>query len=497
MELQFKKTLCPCLDTALWEIQNQEQTLEMKLPDGMPDVGRILAAWGQPVLRSKEWRNMEVSVSGGIQVWVLYAPEDGTQCRCLEGWMPIQMCWDLPEDSPEGSLRVSMLTRFMDARTVSARKIMVRGGIGVMIQALCPKTVEVLEPEGMPENVELLKQSYPLRLNRLAGEKTFQLDEELTLPPSAPEAEKLIYYRVQPNIADQKILGNRMVFRGELNLHILYASEEGQLFSWDFATPISQFADLETGDFSDAAGDVQLCPTNVEVELDDEGHIRLKCGLVAQYLVNSVHMLELTEDAYIPGRDMTVRREQLELPALLDSRRELLSGEQTMAAEAGIAADVQFLPDFPKMYKTEKGIRLEMTGSIQLLHYGENGHLDCASSRWEGQRDFPADECTRIMAVPEMPAAEFSPAGMTVRVEAPLSVVAMGSRGLPMVTGIELGEARKPEAQQPSLILRRAGEDSLWEIAKASGSTRSAIRTANGLEGDPLPGQMLLIPVCG
>lgn len=68
MELQFKKTLLPCLDTVLREVQNQEQTQELKLSDGMPDVGRVLSAWGQGILRSKEWRDGMLTLSGGMMV---------------------------------------------------------------------------------------------------------------------------------------------------------------------------------------------------------------------------------------------------------------------------------------------------------------------------------------------------------------------------------------------------------------------------------------------
>ena len=51
MEFEFQKSACPCLETALREVQNVEQTQEIKLPDGMPDIGRVLAAWGQTILR--------------------------------------------------------------------------------------------------------------------------------------------------------------------------------------------------------------------------------------------------------------------------------------------------------------------------------------------------------------------------------------------------------------------------------------------------------------
>ena len=53
MELQFGKTTCRCLNRAAREVRNEELTQEVRLPDGMPDVGRVIAAWGQVILRSK------------------------------------------------------------------------------------------------------------------------------------------------------------------------------------------------------------------------------------------------------------------------------------------------------------------------------------------------------------------------------------------------------------------------------------------------------------
>ena len=111
MELQFKKNLCSCLNAVKREIQNLEETQEIRLSDGMPDIGRILASWGQPVMRSKEWRGDSIGLSGGIMVWVLYAPEDGTDPRCMEGWIPFQMKWNLPDQTPEGSIRIGCLLR--------------------------------------------------------------------------------------------------------------------------------------------------------------------------------------------------------------------------------------------------------------------------------------------------------------------------------------------------------------------------------------------------
>ena len=498
MELQFKKSICAYLDTPLREIQNIEQTQEIKLPDGMPDIGRVLAAWGQTLMRGKEWRGDSIVLSGGMMVWVLYAPEDTAEPRCVEGWIPFQMKWDLPDHTPEGKIRVSCLTRFVDARSVSARKLMVRAGAAAMAEAFAPKETEVYAPENVPMGVELLRTNYPVRLPKEAGERAFLMDEDLTLPGSVPQPEKLLYYTLRPEVTDQKVLGNKVVFRGNGNLHILYRSGGGQLHSWDFPLPFSHFSELENSHSTDAQADILLCPTSLELELDDEGHLRLKCGIVGQYLVTDQQMVELTEDAYSPGREIRVQQEMLELPAVLENRRENIFGEQTIPGEADLAADVQFLPEFARVRGGENGVTVEAPGTVQVLYYGEDGILKSATGRWEGRQEIPADENSRVTAIPitaPEPQLMLGSGSMTAKMELPLQMTTTASQGLPMVTGLELGEEREPDMTRPSLILRRAGDSRLWDIAKSSGSTVEAIRRANHLEAEPAADQMLLIPV--
>ena len=71
MELQFEKQQIPCLRQLPAEEQIQEQTQELRLSDGMPDIGRVLCAWGQVVMRGKEWRSDSIGVSSGVMAWVL------------------------------------------------------------------------------------------------------------------------------------------------------------------------------------------------------------------------------------------------------------------------------------------------------------------------------------------------------------------------------------------------------------------------------------------
>lgn len=498
MELQFERSACPFLDTAVREVRNLELTQEIRLPEGMPDIGRVLCAWGQTVLRGKEWRSDSVSFSGGLMVWVLYAPEEGGQEQCMEGWIPFQMSWDLPRNSPEGTIRIRCLPRFVDARSVSPRKIMIRAGTAAMAEAFVPGEVETVDARQVPETVELLRSHWPVRMPVEAGEKDFALDEELKLPGSAAVPESLICCRMEPKLTESRVLGNKLVFRGCGNLHILYRGDDGQLHGWDFEMPFSQFAELSGEYGNDAQGDLILSPTSLEPELMEDGSIRFRGGIVGQYLITDRKLLELTEDAYSPGRELDVQREMLEVPAVLETRRENIYGEQTIPAEADSVADVSFLTDFPRVQRDGEQMEVTVPGQFQILYYGTDGVLHAGTGRWEGSGSVPAGEDARLLVTPgagEAPRASVSGGQLTFSGSVPLDMSCVTRQRIPMVTGLKLGQTVPKDPSRPSVILRRAGEQRLWDIAKAGGTTVEAIRKANGLQEEPAPDRMLLIPV--
>ena len=46
LEIQFNKTVVSGLRTVLQQLQSAEQTQEVRLPEEMPDIGRVVACWG-------------------------------------------------------------------------------------------------------------------------------------------------------------------------------------------------------------------------------------------------------------------------------------------------------------------------------------------------------------------------------------------------------------------------------------------------------------------
>lgn len=497
MELQFEKKPCQCLRRNVWEVQNQEQTQEVRLPEGMPDIGSILASWGQCIMRGKEWRNDGMDVSGGVMAWVLYAPADGTEPKCMEVWLPLQAKWSFPESTREGSIRASWLLKGVDARTLSARKMMVRANVGILGEALEPWEAEIGVPGELPEDVQLLRRTYPMELPKEAGEKAFLVDEELTVSQSAPAPEKFISYHLTPQVTERKVLGGKAVFRGNGNFHVVYRGVDGQIYNADFEVPFSQFSDLDRDYDKEATVSVMMAVSSLEPELQ-EGSIRLKCGMVAQYLVFAREMLELIEDAYSPRREIRVRMQELNLPAVLDAAKEVIRAEVSMDVQASRIVDTAMYAQHPVLRRAGDLMELETGGTCQVLYYDQEGALQGGTARWSDTWEHPVGESAAVLAqITQMSGLDMAGGNEQLHgdVELEAEMMTAAQQGMPMVTGLELGEIARPDPARPSLLLRRAGGESLWELAKITGSTVDAIQKANGLSDEPLDDRMLLIPV--
>lgn len=494
MQLQFEKRELACLTQAARAVKDQELTQEVRLTEDMPDAGRVLAGWGQVILRGKEWQGSHMAAAGGVQAAVLYAPEDGTDPRIVDAWIPFQVKWDGAQTDREGPMRVLPMLRFVDGRNLSARKILIRVGLSCLGEGLCPIRAEVSKAGEIPDDVQLLRRSYPVRLPREAGEKTFTVEDTLNVPDPVAQ---ILAYTIHPELTETRVTTDKAVLRGIGRLHVVYRCREGRIRTGNFDIPFSQLAELEHIYENDAQLDVMMAVTGLELDMEEE-NLALKCSMTAQYVISDRSLVELVEDAYSPRREVAIHQEELHLPLILDENREQLTVQKACPGVTMDPVDAVFWPGFPKQHRAGEQVELELPGRFQLLGYDPGGTMQAVTAPWEGKTSLAAHADSRIDGVLD-PLGEVqwvtTGSGMEVRAEAEVRTITGTRWGMPMITALELGPIREENADRPTLILCRTGKRCLWEIAKGTGSSVAAIREANALEDEPEHNRMLLIPI--
>lgn len=482
MELQWNKTPCPYLHTQIRQVQTLEETQELRLPEELPDIGRVLCAWGQCVVRGKQWRGDGMQASGGVTVSVLYLPEDGSVARCVESWLPFQAKWSFPQTRREGAMRIATLLQGVDARTLSARKMMLRANISLLGEALEPTEAEIYVPAELPAGIEVLANVYPAVLPREAGEKQFTIEDEIHIPGVS----KWVSFSMQPEVTEQNVVGSRVVIRGNGHLRYVYLDEQGEIRSGNLDIPFAQFADLDRDYDNEATADLMLCVSGMEPETGEDS-LHIQCSVTAQYLIKDRALLEIIEDAYSPTRELSLEIQTLKLPMELENRVEVLDADPVF--QEGKVLDMMFLPEYPVQYRDGDMVNLEIPAQFRFLYQDPEGNLQSATENWSTTLTVPAAENTQLQ--PTITSIE--PSSNSARMK--LNLQTWADQQIPMISGLTVGGSKPLEEARPSLILRPMDTDSLWELAKETGSTMDAIRKANGLTQEPRQGQMLLIPV--
>jgi len=485
MELQFHKTPAICLDQVVCERTARELTQELKLSEDMPDAGAVICAWGQILIRGKHWDSDSVGSSGGVQVWVLYTSEDGSEHRVVETWLPFEQSWELSDPVEDGKILLIPALNHVDARVVSQRKLMIKVSMGICCKAFISDSIDIYTPGAMPEDVQLLVREWSALIPSEVGERAFVIDEEIIVPTDLPKPEKLICCTLIPLVNESKVMAGKLVFRGSGHVHMIYQTGD-RLYTMDMDVPFAQYSELE-GDYDpDATVSVFPVLTSFEAELSDEGVLRLKAGLLGQYIACDKRDLKVVEDAYSTQNQIVVNTAAVKLSHVAQQRQWTVTAQNPADLE-GKTIDTVFYGEMPKILGDGSDKKEQFTGRFQRLYYDNDGILRCDSGKWEQIEPVKQSQ----MPMTDLAIEQVSEGEAQIR----MNTLVLERESKEIVCGITMGDALLKDPSRPSLVLRRMGEESIWELAKRTGSTVSDIQKINDLDTEPEPGTMLILPV--
>ena len=500
MELGFTPDPMCYLQQVLWDCQCREETADTIVPDSYPDVSRIVSCHALAVMRSKECRQGSAVVNGGIRTRVLYVAEGESMPRCLEVYLPYTIQADGPGLTENSIVQFSSRIKSADARMVNSRKIVVRVNLCYELGAYEPAQAELYRLDKKPEELQLRQAEYRVPLPVEGGERSFQLSEELNLPTNHPLMGEICHFSPRLELLEKRLSGNKAVFKGLVHLTMLYLTQGDVPVTYSTEIPFSQYCEL--GDvYDDEELNVSLEMTGCDLERipqgDGEG-LLLTMHLLSQCLVSAQKALTLQEDAYTIRGDFAPQWKQYEFSTRLDRQTLNRTVRDSRELSAREVADARVYLDAPRQKRLPDGVEVQIPATAQILYYDENGDLQGVTHRMEFTEKISlADnvEC-RIKADLGGDVAAM-PTGSTLEIRFPLSleVECLAKTQFRTLCGGQMTKGEEKPGARPSIIVRRTRTgESLWDIAKANGTTVERIRSANRLNSEEAPAGILLIP---
>lgn len=502
MELLFEKKSAKYLREVLQTSIIHEETAESIVPDSYPDVDQILGAFGSVILRGKECRAGGVNISGGVNAGVIYRAENDTIPRVLHYYVPFTVRLEGGEVTENSRVITDCRVRNVDARIMNPRKVMVRVNLCGHVVAY-ESAVQSLCMYSPSADVDLLvkQTAYQVIRNVEVAEKVFPIAEEAELPAGRAPMEEMYKYQADVEVVESKLVGNKGVFKGNVNLCLLYLTEEKEVVSWNVRLPFSQYVEFENEyDEEELQTEIVLTDLNVEDANGKGNRLLINLQMMAQCSVIGQETMDVVEDAYSLRRAFEPLWENVEVISRLDRQTKSQTLRSVVQAPVRSVIDTQVYLDVPAVRREGMQINVTVPLRATVIYFDENGEIQSLEARLEGGCQTELAENSICRPEAHLVGEAFAvPVGEGVEIRCTVDMIldAMSNQTLRMLAGGQLGDEYQPTKERPSVILRAAGrEESLWTIAKRCKTTEEAIRTANGLtDSASTPNGMLLIPI--
>lgn len=501
MELVFQDSKLEYLSRILCENVSQEQTADVIIPDSYPDAERVVDAFGTLLIRSEECTAGSASVAGVVQAGVLFVSEQG-QVQCVQTQIPFSVRREFPAEQENCTLQCRCTLRSVDARALNSRKLLVRVGISCTLCVYAPQRHQCYDIAEPAETLQLKRVELPLQMPLGLGEKSFGLNEELELPNGKPAVQRLLKCLYRTQLQEQRVVGSKAVFKGDLIVHALYESEDETLHAYEWNVPFSQYAELER-ELEDSDLQTMLSLTSVETEPDgqmDSRRLLISANLLAQCIVSGMQKLSIIEDAFCTDAELKPQFDEWQLSGVLD--RQIFRETAITESEepAGSIVDAWMYPDEASKQRIGDKTQIELPLTCNVLYYDTEGALRGKTLRPSVQLETELSD-NASCSVTEVTGGELFCAagngGIALRVPMSITVESGAVHPLRAICGGEIDPLEESSERKPAVILRRTeGEEEVWQIAKDCRTSVRSIKEANDLTGETVPEDtLLLIPM--
>ena len=502
MKLELNRTHLAGYETVLDTTVFCEETLETIVPDANPDILRLVDTQGKVFLKSKEAMDGRVTLTGTARLTVLYQPEGGGGLCRLEVGIPFSLSAE--DRRLNSNCLVTAVARVAgaDTRTINPRKILTRVEVAVSVKVFRAETAVLCTGVHMEGGTaEEWKEVHRPFCISAVQEKQVTFEDNLSIPVGRPAAEELICDRVELVCHEAKLIGNKLVFKGDAGVRLLYRPVGGGMDVADFTLPFSQVTEvMGVGENGHCLVDVTL--SGAEFSLGEDGRtVSVSLSMLAQIVVREEREVELLADTYSVCCHMNAER----IPYTYRRRRGAGVGRQTVRQLIETGLSVQSVVDayclVGQTARKREGSQMNLIADVILtvVCMTEEREFCAVSRRLEVgcAVDVPEEywcsfEC-RCGELVAMPTAD----GVEVRLPMEFPYFCEQEEQGMVVREVMFEEDGGDGGHdKPSIVLRllRPGE-SLWEVAKRYGTTTEDIIRANELDGrQPGYGTLLLIP---
>ncbi len=504
MEVELQKESYPCYQAAPEIVDTHEESTETIIPDYCPDIARIVDANACLLLHGAELLNGKATLSGSIEITLLYMADDAQGLRKMDYSIALQHTVERESLKDCSNLSLEGHVCAPEVRLLNPRKIFTRIDVEIRATPYAAQTLCVCSGVAQQSayHMETLCETHEASLLRGIREKGFTVSDEIPIPGGKAAIHQLLSVSAKPRLTDCKAVGNKVMLKGVACVSMLYATESGAPEHCAMEMSFSQIVDgLDAAD-SDVSAEALLRTTEFEAHSDGEGRtLSVSLALHAFVILRQSVSLRCIADLYSTSHEVNAESELLELsrPPVCSVRQQNVREQIDTSVEIGSILCAEACLGSPSLTRSGDSFVLRTVATIKVLYLDENGVPLLAERRSEITLDSDAEAGDPISVsgvCSDDITTGINAQGIEVRFPVIFRITSAPRLRCVWITALQAQERTDNGETAPSLTLRALQPDqTLWDLAKQCRTTVEEIVSANELgEKTAAVGELLLIP---
>ena len=474
------------------------------IPDIKPDIIGQISTSGTVCIYKKELTEGKIRLDGGIDTYVMYlADGDKSSVRSVNVNLDFTQIIEMENVSSGMNLETNAKLKNIECKIINGRKINLKAFLEIDVKVTSTEELDIIN-EVNSSGIQMLNEN--ININSFIGGGSVKAYAKDTIViDSIDNLAEIMKTDFNILNKDVKISYNKVLAKADLNLRIMYLTDDNRINSIESTIPIMGFVDIENvseDNLCDTKYEIKnviLKPNNVEEHsIYVEVEVEISCGAYKTQDINII------QDLYSPTSNILFTKKQVQILQKIESTQNTCNiREKQIIPEIGsnkiydVALNVEILK------QTLLNDRILFEGELNLNYIFDSGNNSVDTKKTKIPFSFNLDfdginQISNIETNIEIGMQNFvitEDGSIDVKVDILFNVTLIKNAMINVIDDINESENRDIESHSLVIYYVKNG-DTLWNIAKRFRSTVDEIARINGIENvDRLNvGEQLFIP---
>lgn len=461
---------------------------DMIVPDSKPDILNTITSTGNICIYKKEINEGKLRVDGNIITYIMYlADDEKNSIRGLNTTLDFSETISVPELQLGMNVEINPVIKLIECKVLNGRKIGIKVNVEMKINVSSKDETEIVTKVD-DSNIQILSENKIVSSLLGEGITKSYVKENISIPSNDNLAEIL---GCTINLVDKdiKISYNKILAKSEVEIKLIYLTEDGRITSCVGKVPLVGFIDMQNikedniCDINYLIKNIIIKPNPIEehsVYLEME--VEITCDCYEEKEINAI------EDMYCPGEKITFDLKQINTISNRKTKKDTCQIRENISLPEignGEIINSTVEPIITKENRLNGKLVIEGEVEINIIYLDITSvgiNTKKVSIPFEQTIDeIDSNNKTNIEIEIGMQEIINQGGNISVNIDLNLKTTSFKEITIPAINNITEEEADNLEDYSVIIYVVKPN-DTLWKIAKRYGSTIDDIVRVNGIE---------------